>query len=325
MTTGIEASPMAPHDLEIIVLGSAAGGGSPQWNCRCDVCEAVRHTSIPSRTQASIAVRAFTEGPGGWVVLGASPDIRTQIEHSPPLWPAPLSASLRRHSPIDAVVLTNGDIDSIAGLLTLREGQSFSLYATPRILQTLKNSPVFDVLRDDLVQRRPVELERTSLDDARGNPLGLVIEPFLVPGKVPLFEEEAGVERDIGKLSETTIGLRISSGDAHFFYIPSCAQMTPELAQKLRGAPLVFFDGTLFHDEELIEKELATKTGRRMGHMSISGAEGSIKAFEDLDVRRKVFIHINNSNPILLPDSEERRAVEVAQWEIAHDGMEVTL
>jgi len=155
-----------------------------------------------------------------------------------------------------------------------------------------------------------------------GKASGLTVEFFPVPGKVPLYLEEAGGTPPI-VLGEDTVGAMISDGKSRLFYIPGCASMTEALAQRLRGAELVLFDGTLWRDDEMIRAGLGSKTGRRMGHMSLSGPDGTIAAFSGLGVRRKVLVHINNSNPVLLDDSAERAETVAAGWEVAHDGMEL--
>jgi len=152
------------------------------------------------------------------------------------------------------------------------------------------------------------------------------VTAFAVPGKVPLWLEEPGQEPGIHE-DGRTIGLEIAepATGARFFFIPGCAAMTQALSQRLRGAALVFFDGTLWRDDEMIRLGVGGKTGRRMGHMSMSGDDGVIAAFRDLGIERKVFIHINNTNPVLLEDSPERAAAEAADWTIAHDGLELSL
>jgi pyrroloquinoline quinone biosynthesis protein B len=223
-----------------------------------------------------------------------------------------------RDSPIAGVVLTGGDVDAIAGLLTLRERHAFTLYATSRVLAVLDANPIFEVLARDLVTRQAVALGReTRLG-------GLSIELFAVPGKVPLYLEQPGATPPIVE-GEETIGVMVSDGRHKLFFIPGCATMTRALAQRLDGADLVFFDGTLFCDDEMVRAGLGPKTGRRMGHISNTGTDGAIAGFAPLNIRRKIFIHINNSNPILLDDSPERAVVEGAGWEVAYDGMEIAL
>ena len=308
--------------LRIRVLGAAAGGGFPQWNANNEACRRARAGDPAARaaTQASLAVSADGER---WVLLNASPDLRQQIEALTALHPR----EGLRDSPVRAVALTNGDVDAIAGLLSLRERQPLALYATGRVLAILAANPIFGVLAPERVERRKLVLnEPTALRERDGAFLGIELEAFAVPGKVPLYLEGEESRLETARLGEETIGLRLSAENGPaFFFIPSCAAMTPELADRLRGAALVFFDGTLWQDDEMIREGSGEKTGRRMGHMSASGTDGAIAAFAGLGVRRKIFIHLNNSNPLLLADSPERAEAAAAGWEIAADGMEVTL
>ncbi|MGC1303986.1 MAG: pyrroloquinoline quinone biosynthesis protein PqqB [Caulobacteraceae bacterium] len=299
--------------MRIVVLGAAAGGGFPQWNSNGDGCRRARagDPAAPPRTQASLAVSSDGET---WTLLNASPDLREQIGRSSFLHPR----TGLRSTPIHSVVLTGGDVDVIAGLLTLRERQPFSLYATSKIHAVLDANPIFEVLARDVVRRERITLERPV---TLGN--GLTVELFPVPGKIPLYleaDDAPAIAAD-----ETTVAAAVSDGRTTAFFIPGCAAMTPELAGRLRGAELVFFDGTLWRNDEMIVQGLGPKSGRRMGHMSIDGPDGTIAAFADLGVRRKVFIHLNNSNPVLLDDTPERREVQDAGWEVAVDGLEIAL
>ncbi|HEX7969115.1 MAG TPA: MBL fold metallo-hydrolase, partial [Stellaceae bacterium] len=233
-----------------------------------------------------------------------------------------------RDSPIAGAVLTNGDVDAIAGLLTLRESQKLALYATPRVLDVLAANSIFSVLNPDFVARRPLALgQPTDLATSDGRPTGLRVEAFSVPGKVALYLEDAAIEQRLAQRSEDTIGLAVSAPATgkRFCYVPGCAALDDDLRARLRGSPLVFFDGTLWRDDEMIRAGLGAKTGQRMGHLSVSGPEGSIAAFRDLGVKRKLFIHINNTNPILCAGSPERAAVEAAGWEVARDGLDITV
>jgi pyrroloquinoline quinone biosynthesis protein B len=305
--------------MRIRVLGAAAGGGFPQWNCNCETCRRAWKGDTPAQTQASLAVSA--DG-ASWFLLNASPDLRAQILANPPLQPRRPG----RDSPIVGAVLTNGDVDAIAGLLTLRESQKLALYATPRVLGVLGANSIFNVLNPDYVARRPVTLgepiDLRTRDDA---PAGLRVEAFSVPGKVALYLEDASVEQRLAQRSEDTIGLAISAPaqGKRFYYLPGCAALDDELKARLRGAALLFFDGTLWQDDEMIRAGLGAKTGRRMGHLSISGPGGSMEALADLDIARKLFIHINNTNPILCAGSAERAAVEAAGWQVASDGLDI--
>jgi pyrroloquinoline quinone biosynthesis protein B len=302
------------------VLGAAAGGGFPQWNSNTVACRRVRAGDPHARpcSQASVAVSADGEH---WFLLNASPDLRQQIEATPCLQPR---VGLRS-SPIAGVVLTGGDVDAIAGLLTLRERHAFTVYSTARIHAILDANPIFEVLARDIVARQRVAIGTpTPLARPDGSPSGLGLELFPVPGKVPLYLEDAKAPPTIAE-GEETVGAAISDGDRRLVFIPGCAGMTPALARRLQGADVVLFDGTLWTDDEMLRAGLGAKTGLRMGHMSVSGPNGTLAAFTHIDVRRKILLHINNSNPILLGDSPERAAVADAGWEIAYDGMEIEL
>lgn len=308
----------------IKVLGSAAGGGFPQANCNCRNCADVRlgRPGLRPRTQSSLAVSADGDA---WVLLNASPDLRQQIAATAELAPRPGNGP--RASPIGAVVLTNGDVDHVAGLLSLREAFGFTLYASQRVLDALAANSIFNVLDGRLVPRVALTTgARTQLGNT-GAGLALTIEAFPVPGKVALYLEDPTAGSSLGTRTGDTIGLEISapSTGVSFFYIPGCAAIDAALAQRLRGAPLVLFDGTLYSDGEMIAQGLSTKTGTRMGHIHMSGPDGSIAAFQDLHARRRIFVHMNNSNPVLREDGPERAEIERAGWEVAWDGMEIRL
>lgn len=298
--------------LSIIVLGTAAGGGVPQWNCGCDNCRAARHTPELGATQASIAVSADQ---AHWFLINASPDLRQQLADTPALHPRAL-----RHSPIAGVILSNGEVDAVAGLLTLREGAAFNLYGHRRVLDLLDANPIFNVLKRNLVPRRPIEAEvafEPALPD--GTPSGLEILPFVAPGKAALFVEESLANADGDTLGFV---IRDNASRQGFVFLAACAALTPEVETYLRDARLVFFDGTLFTDDEMIRQGLSAKTGQHMGHIAMSTA---IPALDGLGIAQKLFLHINNSNPAWRPGSPERQAVEQAGWQIPADGMEITL
>ena len=309
--------------MRIRVLGSAAGGGYPQWNCNHPNSRRARSgdPAARPRTQSSIAVSADGRR---WFLCNASPDLRQQIAENDILHPA----EGLRHSPIQGVVLTNADVDHTAGLLNLRESQPLTLYGTSRVLDVLAANDIFGVLNPRFVAREALTLdEATPLMCPDGSESGVVAAPFSVPGKVALWLEKADSAPTLGAVGEDTIALEIrdSGGATRAFYIPGCAAVPDWLAERLRGAPLVLFDGTLWTDDEMVRSGVGVKTGRRMGHMSVSGDGGTLAAFAGLDIARKVFVHINTTNPMLADDSPERAEVEAAGWEVAHDGMEIAL
>jgi pyrroloquinoline quinone biosynthesis protein B len=298
--------------LSLIVLGSAAGGGVPQWNCACDVCRLAwdGDPRVKPRTQASLAVT--TGSLQSFVLINASPDLRTQILATPSLQPHGL-----RDSPIAAVVLTGGEVDQTAGLLTLRERGAFSLFGTETTLKTLAGNSIFDVLAPEVVTRKEI-LPGTFFR----LPNGIEAELFLVPGKPPLYLEDDAPELDAE--TEANVGIELRAEGARLVFIPSAAKLTDAIAQRLRDADAVLFDGTLFDDDEMIASGAGTKTGRRMGHMPVGGSDGTLVALAGL-ARRRILIHINNTNPILIEGSPQRRAVEAAGFEVAEDGMRIEL
>ncbi len=290
------------------VLGAAAGGGLPQWNCGCENCNLARRGEIPAQTQSSLAV---TGNGMDWAVLNASPDIRQQLAATPALHPTG-----PRALPLRSILLTNGDIDHVAGLLTLREVQPFTLFATAEIHRVIAENPIFSALRAEIVERRTIALGQ-SFELAPG----LTAELFPVPGKVPLYLEGDTVQTDL--VGEQTVGVALTAGETTAFYIPGCALLSDDLRARLDGAALLFFDGTLWTDDEMQRAGVGSKTGQRMGHMSISGENGSMAAFAGLEIGRKVYVHMNNTNPVLRPGSPERAEAEAAGWTIGQDGMEI--
>jgi pyrroloquinoline quinone biosynthesis protein B len=308
--------------LRVVVLGAAAGGGVPQWNCGCPVCLAARtkHPELQS-TQASIAISADGDH---WFLINASPDLRQQLIATPQLHPAP---GKLRHSPIAGVILTNGEIDAVAGLLSMREGWPFTIYAHRKVLMILNSNSIFDVLNEKNVRRQPIEVDaifEPTLPD--GMPSGIEILPFAVAGKSAWYLE--GKAHPAGEDGAGhTLGLRIrdKATGKFFYFLAACADVTDDLKSRLAGAPLVFFDGTVWRDDELILAGLGNKTGQGMGHIAMSGDTGAIAALSGLGIDRKVFLHINNSNPALLHDSAERKAAEQAGWQIPADGTEIAL
>jgi pyrroloquinoline quinone biosynthesis protein B len=308
----------------IKVLGSAAGGGFPQWNCNAATSRAAwdGRAGAEPRTQSSLAVSCDGDA---WVLLNASPDIRQQIAVTPELQPR--ADQGLRNSPIRAVVLTNADVDHVTGLLSLRERHPLTLYGSARVMDVLAANSIFNVLSPDYVTRCSLALSQPTPIHHRGADSGLTVEPFSVPGKIALYLEDASAGAGLGTREGDTIGLKVSESASgrSFYYLPACAMVDADLRRRLQGAALVFFDGTLFTDDELVRQQLSDKTGQRMGHISMSGGGGSMAAIEGLAVSRRIYIHINTSNPVLIHGSPERAQVERAGWEIAFDGMEVRL
>lgn len=293
--------------MRVRVLGAGAGGGLPQWNCACPGCRCARQDAAraKARTQDSVAVSA--DG-SRWIVLNASPDIRVQLASCDALWPR-----AERGAPMAAVVLTNADIDHCAGLLSLREGSALSVHAT----QSVRGA----VLEGNSLCRALSSVAWHTLEPSRSDAIaGLSIRPFCVPGKPPLYLEGIAPPRD-----EDNVGLAVTDEEngRTLVYAPSVGGITQELMTELSSADCILLDGTFWDGDELVRAGFSTRCAADMAHVPISGAQGSLAALAELTRPRRVYTHVNNTNPILLEDSPERAAVTVAGWEVAWDGMEV--
>jgi pyrroloquinoline quinone biosynthesis protein B len=309
--------------LRVVVLGAAAGGGVPQWNCGCAICVKARGDQPElSSTQCSIAISADGDH---WFLINASPDLRQQLIATKQLRP---KAGQLRHTPITGVILTNGEVDAVAGLLSMREGSPFTIYAHPGVLAILKANSIFNVLSEANVKRQPIAIDEPfepRLPDGTG--CGIEILPFAVPGKVAWYLRDTSLPGGRGDEVGDTIGLRIrdKATDKYIFFVAACARVSDQLKARLAGAALLFFDGTVWRDDEMIAAGLGQKRGQDMGHIAMSGTGGAIESLAGLAIDRKLFLHINNSNPALLATSEERKALERAGWQIPADGMEIVL
>jgi pyrroloquinoline quinone biosynthesis protein B len=268
--------------IHVLVLGAAAGGGFPQWNSNSEACRRARSgdPQAAPATQASIAV---SHDGAHWFVINAAPDLREQINRQPQLHPR----DGLRSSPIAGVVLTNGDVDAVAGLLNLRERTAFTVFAHQRILDVLARNPIFDVLAADVVARQPLALDETAdLTLPDGSPSGLRLRPFAVPGKIALYLEDADAGDGFGTAAGDTIGLDVTDaqGDARLLFVGNCAAVDDDLRRRCAGADVLFFDGTLWRDDEMRQRGEGSKTGQRMGHISMSGADGAMAAWRDVPV-----------------------------------------
>ncbi|WP_316740844.1 pyrroloquinoline quinone biosynthesis protein PqqB [Streptomyces sp. MK7] len=289
------------------VLGSAAGGGSPQWNCGCPVCAVVRSRAGLARTQSSVAVSADRRR---WFLINASPDVRGQIEAFPGLRPRE-----DRTTPLEAVLLTDAELDHTLGLLLLREARALRLYATPAVRRTLCDGS--GVLRT-LERYCPVEWHAVLPGAELALSDGLSCQAFDVPtSKRARFSAESGHGRVVGyRLTDERSG-------GTLVYLPGVQSLTPALRGEIEGCGCLLIDGTCWRDDELLRLGLAGKTSREMGHLPVGGPDGSLAQLPSLGVGRTVFVHMNNTNPILLEDTPERRTVEDNGMEVAMDGLEV--
>jgi pyrroloquinoline quinone biosynthesis protein B len=311
--------------MRVRVLGSAAGGGFPQWNCACPNCLGARQGSrrYRPRTQSAIAVSADDRR---WFLFNASPDLRTQLAATPPLWPH----GAVRQSPIQAVVLTDAELDHTLGLLTLREGRCVHLYATAWVYQTLSTwHPMLRVLGAYCdVEWHPVRLgERTPLIGSDGTDVGLRLEAFATQTTktVAYAARGAGAREPAPEVSEASVGYRITEArsDHAMVYLPALAAWTAAIQEQLVECEAVLLDGTCWEDDELPRLGIAGKSARAMGHLPIAGADGSLERLAALDAPRRIYIHLNNTNPLLDEDARQRRLVTKRGIEIAYDGMEL--
>ena len=296
------------------MLGSAAGGGFPQWNCGCDNCRLVRASTAEARprTQESVAVSA--DGVS-WFLINVSPEVRAQIESFGSLWPRE-----PRHSPLGGLLLTNGDLDHCLGLLSLRESHPLTLYATAAVRDGFTTG---NVLYRTL-QRFPGQTSWRPLELGEEQPLGdsgLHVTAIPTPGKLPLHLEGLRAPS-----REDNVGLMIRDGSSGktLAYFSGVAGPSPDVERALAAADLVFFDGTFWSSDELIAAGLGTRRAEEMAHWPVGGPDGSL-AYLSRFPARKVYIHINNTNPMLREVGAERRQLTAAGVEVAADGQELEL
>jgi len=300
----------------VSVLGAAAGGGFPQWNCNCDNCRRLRQKSLRGKASSQIQVAVSADG-RAWHLLGASPDLSRQIEATPCLHPR----QGLRDSPIASVTLTCAEIDQSLGLLVLREMHTFAVYAT---------SSVRGILLDDnsmfrMLQRVPGQVQWHNITP--GAPFeveaGLQVEAIPMGGGYPSYVSAARLARC--RAEEAVVGLSVRSGDRAMLFLPGVPNIDDALFARMEQSDLVLLDGTFWSDDEFIRVWPLARTARAMGHQPISGPGGTLERLATLRRPRKVFIHINNTNPILDEDSDAYRTVRDAGWEVASDGMTITL
>jgi pyrroloquinoline quinone biosynthesis protein B len=306
--------------VQLRVLGSAAGGGFPQWNCGCANCRGLRDGTLRARARTQESVALSADGKR-WFLLNASPEIRAQIESFPPLWPR-----AKRHSPVSGILLTNGDLDHTLGLLSLRESHPISVYATGAVRRGFaEGNSLYGTLQRFPDQVRWGELalgvETALVDRDGGTDTGLLVTALAIPGKAPLH-----LERVRAASPEDNVGLRIRDAKrgVTLAYLPAVAGPSPAVQDAVRGADCVFFDGTFWSSDELVAAGLGTRRAEDMAHWPVGGANGSLEFLAKLPGRR-ILIHVNNTNPLLREDGPEHQAVYAAGVEVAHDGLELRL
>jgi pyrroloquinoline quinone biosynthesis protein B len=314
--------------MRVKILGSAAGGGFPQWNCACVNCRGVRAGTFhgKARTQTQVAI---TQDGERWFLLGASPDLRAQIEATPELHPRTQPrGAVPRHSPIAGVVLTNADLDHMLGLLLLRELQPLRVYATGSVRRILReDNTMFGMLERVANQASWTDFasgESFSLVGPAGEDSGLRVRAVSLGIHFPAYV--SGARRDQLAPRESSLGLLIDSASGkRLAYMPAVPEIDDALLGEFESADLLFFDGTFWSDDELIHTQGSGNTARRMGHVPVSSAEGSLKKLAGLRRPRKIYLHINNTNPMLDESGPEHRQVREAGWEIAEDGWQFDL
>ena len=305
--------------MRVHILGSGAGGGLPQWNCACDNCSLVRagDPSIAPRTQDSIAVSRGSSDDERWLVVNASPDVLRQIEGFASLWPR-----AARHTPIGAIALTNGDLDHVVGLLSLRESQPLRILATPQVRSGLvdRNAVLRTLARSaDQVTWITLDLGR----EVRLEDLGLGVTAVPVAGKLPVHLVGLG-----DPSPEDNVALRVRDLGSGRTVVIATAMGSLEAAGPLsEHADALLLDGTFWSQDELVALGLGKAHARDMAHVPVGGADGSLARLGPAlpGGGRRIYTHINNTNPMLRAGSRERTEVERAGWEIAFDGMDFTL
>jgi pyrroloquinoline quinone biosynthesis protein B len=296
--------------MKFRLLGTAAGGGIPQWNCACRLCDLSRTQPeiSPFRLQLQAALSADGDK---WFLINASPDLRLQIEGNRELHPSPQLGN--RNTPIQGIVLTSADLDQILGILLLREFQPITVYSTPLVRKVLEANTFFRML-----QRVHNQLTWIAITPGVSFELdrGIICTPLPLTGKLPFYARDV----DGAGRGEESLGLLFESEDRRIAYTPSLPEITPELLAVYRSCDVILADGTFWSDAELSSTHAGTPLARSIGHVPMSGEDGTIALLAGITGVRKVFVHINNTNPVLDPQSSEYRAVIDSGWQIGHDG-----
>ena len=302
--------------VHVILLGTAAGGGFPQWNCWCPSCLVARRdpSSASPRSQSSAAISVDGQR---WFLLNASPDVREQLARLPSRPPVEI-----RHVPIDGVLLTDAELDHTLGFVLLREARHLPLYTTAAIRTILECDsrilPVTRAFAEVPVTELPLETP-LALHYRDGSSSGLSAEAFAVPAGPPRFARSHDVGHTVGMI------FRDEDGASACAFVPACGHLDASLLDRLAGTDLLLFDGTFWTDDELIALGIGDRTARQMDHLPISGPDGSLEQLGRLPCRHRVYTHINNTNPMLVENSPERALVEQAGLVVGMDGLQFVL
>ena len=306
--------PTSNQMLHFKLLGTAAGGGIPQWNCSCSLCDLCRKQPalLPPRLQLQASLSGDDER---WILLNASPDLRVQIEANPELQPS--AASGNRNTPVGAIVLTSADLDQVLGILLLREFQPLTIYATMLVRKALEANSFFRMMHR--VQNQLTWIEMTPGKTFVLGDSGIACTPIPLSGELPFYAKElnTGVEGD------AAVGLLLESAGRLLAYTPTIPEITAELKAIYRMCTVILVDGTFWSNAELTSTHPGTPMARAIGHVPLSGPEGTIELLADVKEPEKILVHINNTNPILDSRSAEHRAVTEAGWQIGYDGWQL--
>jgi pyrroloquinoline quinone biosynthesis protein B len=293
------------------LLGTAAGGGFPQWNCACSLCDLSRKS--PELVRPRLQQQAFfSSAADGCFLINASPDIRFQIEANPELHPRSLQG--KRNTPIQGILLTSADLDQVLGLLLLREFQPLTVYATSLVRQTLEGNTFLRMLERVPQQLNWVEIHPGKPFTLAGN---ITCTPIPLPGSLPYY---AGSRTPSDQAS---LGVLLEADGLRLAYTPAVPEVSPALRTLYDSCDAIMVDGTFWSDTELTRTDPATPLARAIGHLPMSGEDGTIALLANVQARQKIFIHINNTNPVLDPRSDEYKFVIDAGWQIGQDGWQL--
>lgn len=302
------------------LLGTAAGGGFPQWNCACNLCTLCR--SLPEIVKPRLQLQAaFSTDENKWFLINASPDLRSQIEANIELQPSALNG--KRNTPIQGIILTSADLDQVLGLLLLREFQPLTVYSTRLIRRTLEANSFFRML-----ERVPNQLTWVEIHPGEAFTLGdkATCTPIPLSGSLPYYAQEFGTDKVAAEEpGQALLGLLFESDGRRLAYTPSVPEVTDALKNMYDSCDVILVDGTFWSNAELNRIHSGTPLARSIGHVPMSGEDGTIALLAGVSVRQRIFVHINNTNPALDPRSAECKFVSDAGWQIGHDGWQLNL
>lgn len=299
--------------MKFKLLGTAAGGGFPQWNCACPLCDLCRNFPDAVRPRLQLQA-AFSTGPGNWFLINASPDLRWQIESNPELQPSSLHG--KRNTPIQGIILTSADLDQVLGLLLLREFQPLTIYSTGVVRRVLEANSFFRML-----ERVPNQLTWVEMLPGKAFTLGdqVTCTPISLNGSLPYYAREFAAAEQ----GEASLGLLLEGDGRRLAYTPSLPEITREIREIYDSCGVILVDGTFWSDAELSRTHSGTPLARSIGHVPMSGEDGTIALLAGTSAGQRVFVHINNTNPVLDTRGPEYKYVNDAGWQIGNDGWQL--